>query len=115
MSFNPGWSSSTDDKNVFVPDDANRLELQVIQDEKSKTKIAIYTLIDEDDGMGQLLVNELQKDPRVSFAAFRIPHRQESIMKLRFHVSTNINPQFVLNDVIDRIVQQIEGIKKALV
>jgi len=132
MSFNPGWASAVDDKNVFVPEETNRVELDteivlplndgksVVADSKSvvadskSVKVAVYTMIDEDDGVGQLLRKELLRDKRVLYAAYRIPHRQEALMKLRFHVPTDVDPQVVLDDCLERCIQNINNVTLAL-
>jgi DNA-directed RNA polymerase subunit L len=187
MTFNPASWSTGEDRNVFVPDESNRVEMEsevvkveprqtslkhlartttattaafaqsklrsianpedVMLDaahmfdvlsstttippppphppgptaatalpEKERLGVAVYTMVDEDDGVGQLLRAELQRDPlqRVSFAAYRIPHRQEAVMKLRFHVSPNVDPQVVLNDAIERCLKRITAVEIAL-
>lgn len=111
MSFNPGSCSSVEDKNLFVPEEqADRrieLETEVVSED---VLIAIYTMIDEDHGVGQLLRDELQQDPqkRVSYAAYRIPHPQEAVMTLRFHVHPKTDPKAVLDDAIARCIHKIK-------
>ena len=163
MSFNPASWSTGEDRNVFVPDESERVEIEsdLVQlfeptaqtslqtlaqttsattsafsrvgfqsaspsevqkptdqkkEDDAKLGVAVYTMIDEDDGIGQLLRSELQRDPlrRVSFAAYRIPHRQEAVMKLRFHVNTDVNPQIVLNDAMNRCLDRISAVESAL-
>ena len=114
MTFNPGWSSAVDDKNLFVQDDANRIELSIEVDEKAQVKKALYTMINEDDGVGQLLRHKLQADPRVTFAAYRIPHRQEAVMKLAFYVKLEHDPQRVLNDSLLAAIKEIDSVSHAL-
>lgn len=81
---------------------------------ENDTLVAIYTMLEEDHGVGQLLRQELQRDPRVSFAAYRIPHPQEAVMKLRFHTRPQSDPQTILNDAIDRCILSIDTLAKSL-
>jgi len=115
MSFNPGSVSSVEDKNVFVPEELNRIEIEteVVSD---AVMVVLYSMVDEDHGVGQLLRDELQNDPlkRVSYAAYRIPHPQEAVMHLRFHVHPKTDPQSVLNDAIQRLIDRIDILKTTL-
>lgn len=119
MSFNPGGASSVDDKNVFVPEESQRVELStnVVQDQAGHSVVvAVCSMIDEDHGIGHLLRHELQRDPqqRVSFAACRVPHPQEAVLQVRFHTTPNKDPQAILNDAIERCIQRIDTTYLAL-
>lgn len=117
MSFNPGSSSVAEDKNVFVADEHGERRIEVETEVASETvMVVVYTMMDEDHGVGQLLRDELQNDPqkRVSYAAYRIPHPQEAVMKLRFHVHPKTDPQHVLSDAIRRCVDRIDAIQLAI-
>ena len=117
MSFNPGSSSSVEDKNLFVPEEQaeRRIELET-EVASDNVLVAIYTMIEEDHGVGQLLRDELQQDPqkRVSYAAYRIPHPQEAVMTLRFHVHPRVDPRAVLDDAIARCIDKIKRLAMAL-
>lgn len=115
MSFNTGSSSAVEDKNVFVPEELNRVELEV-EEVDGVVVVAVYTMIDEDHGVGQLLRDELLRDPqkRVTFAAYRIPHPQEAVMKLRFHTTKPTDPQTLLDEAINRCVRRIDTLSSAL-
>jgi DNA-directed RNA polymerase subunit L len=116
MSFNPGSGIATDDRHVFLPDETARVKLatETVQVEGKHVTVAVCTLIDEDDGVGQLLRQTLQADPRVSFAAYSIPHRQEALMKLRFHVPADIAPEKVLDDALTSILKTIADTAKLI-
>lgn len=46
---------------------------------------------DEGHTLGNLLATELQKDPEVSFAAYKIPHPLQNIMKLKVAVEGGVS------------------------
>lgn len=116
MSFNPGASSSVDDKNLFVPEETNRIELETEVVKPGGEIVAIYTMVDEDYGIGHLLRQELQLDPlgRILFAACRVPHPQEAVMQLRFHLKPKCDAQTVLNEAIERCIRRIDRLSDEL-
>lgn len=114
MSFTPGSTGSGEEKNVFLPD-SNRIELETSVDSKSQVRVAEFTMVGEDDRMGQLLRKALEEDKRVSFVAYRIPHREEDVLKLRFHlVSNQEDPILVLQQAIDVCISQLTSLQKQI-
>jgi DNA-directed RNA polymerase subunit L len=113
MSFNTGNGSNVDDKNLFVADEFVRIKLETEVVDQS-VLVATYSMVDEDHDVGMWLTHELQKDKRVSFAAYNIPHPQESLMKLRFHTHPSIDPRQILNDAIHNCLDKIDAIAKQL-
>jgi DNA-directed RNA polymerase II subunit RPB11 len=104
MTFNPG-SSGVEERNLFIPEEPNRVELDV--EIEGDVLVAIYTMGDEDHGIGQLLRHQMQKDKRISFVAYTIPHPLEAKLKLRFHIHPSLDPITILNDNINLITENL--------
>lgn len=109
MSFNTGSGVAETDRHVFVPDpDTLPFELKQVRYEKQKIIVAEVLMMEEDETIGNILKHELEaeKDKRVTFSAFVVPHPLEALSKLRFHVTIDSDPRQVLHDALERCLKR---------
>ncbi|BHF63643.1 DNA-directed RNA polymerase II subunit RPB11-a [Sparganum proliferum] len=73
---------------------------------------AIITLNREDHTLGNMLMRQLLKDPRVLFAGYKVPHPLEHRIVLRVQTTPSITPLEVFSSAIKDLISEISNIEE---
>lgn len=68
----------------------------------------------EDHTLGNMIAKEALRHPSVEYAAYRIPHPLLGKLEISIVVKEGSDPQKVLVEVVDRLIEQIESFRKAV-
>ncbi|ESN96040.1 hypothetical protein HELRODRAFT_163066 [Helobdella robusta] len=68
---------------------------------------SIFTILKEDHTLGNLLKNQLLKDPHVLFAGYKIPHPLEHKFVLRIQTTSEYSPQEAFTNAITDLISEI--------
>jgi len=67
---------------------------------------AIFTINKEDHTLGNLVRQQLLKDPQVLFAGYKVPHPLESKIQIRIQTTPDYSPQEALTNSITDLISE---------
>ncbi|ENN75842.1 hypothetical protein YQE_07571, partial [Dendroctonus ponderosae] len=79
-------------------------------DREQDTKVpnaAIFTINKEDHTLGNMIRNQLLKDPSVLFAGYKLPHPLEHKFVLRIQTTSDYSPQDALMHAITDLISEL--------
>eukprot|EP00041_Stephanoeca_diplocostata_P006057 m.74105 g.74105 ORF g.74105 m.74105 type:complete len:137 (-) comp16147_c0_seq2:332-742(-) len=83
-------------------------EKKITYEKDAKTlNAATFTVNKEDHTLGNMLVHQLLRDPRVLFAGYRVPHPLEYHFLLRIQVKEGYTPQEALSTAIEDCISTV--------
>ncbi|XP_037952608.1 DNA-directed RNA polymerase II subunit RPB11 isoform X1 [Teleopsis dalmanni] len=68
---------------------------------------AIFTINKEDHTLGNMIRNQLLKDPNVLFAGYKVPHPLEHKFVLRIQTTSESSPQEALTNAITDLLSEL--------
>ncbi|XP_033123324.1 DNA-directed RNA polymerase II subunit RPB11-a isoform X1 [Anneissia japonica] len=68
---------------------------------------AIFTVNKEDHTLGNMLRQQLLKDPQVLFAGYKVPHPLEHKFVLRVQTSNDYSPQEAFTNAITDLISEV--------
>ncbi|CAH1708076.1 DNA-directed RNA polymerase Rpb11, 13-16kDa subunit, conserved site,DNA-directed RNA polymerase, RBP11- [Cinara cedri] len=94
-------------------------EKKIVKEVDTKvTNAAIFTVNKEDHTLGNMIRNQLLKDPNVLFAGYKQPHPLEHKFELRIQTTSDYTPQDALTNSITDLLAELslfeERFKEAL-
>ncbi|XP_050540261.1 DNA-directed RNA polymerase II subunit RPB11 [Daktulosphaira vitifoliae] len=94
-------------------------EKKIVKEVDTKvTNAAIFTVNKEDHTLGNMIRNQLLKDPNVLFAGYKQPHPLEHKFELRIQTTSDYTPQDALTNAITDLLAELslfeERFKEAL-
>lgn len=83
-------------------------EKKIVREQDTKVpNAAIYTFNKEDHTMGNMIRNQLLKDPNVIFAGYKNPHPLESKVILRIQTISDYTPDEALMNAITDLLSEL--------
>jgi len=83
-------------------------EKKVIKELDTKVvNAAIFTINKEDHTLGNMIRNQLLKDPNVNFAGYKVPHPLEHKFVLRIQTIGDYTPQDALTNAITDLLSEL--------
>ncbi|XP_063226051.1 DNA-directed RNA polymerase II subunit RPB11 [Bacillus rossius redtenbacheri] len=83
-------------------------EKKIIKEQDTKVpNAAIFTINKEDHTLGNMIRNQLLKDPSVLFAGYKVPHPLEHKFILRIQTTSDYTPQDALNNAITDLLSEL--------
>jgi DNA-directed RNA polymerase subunit L len=82
--------------------------------EEEVVREAVYSLQEEDHGVGQMLRIELQKDPRVFYAGYAVPNPQEALLTIRFHCRAQDRPRDIFDAALASCIARLDALASAI-
>nr|CAD7405805.1 unnamed protein product [Timema poppensis] len=83
-------------------------EKKVIKEQDTKVpNAAIFTINKEDHTLGNMIRNQLLKDPNVLFAGYKLPHPLEHKFILRIQTTPDYTPQDALTSAITDLLAEL--------
>ncbi|KAK7789961.1 hypothetical protein R5R35_008209 [Gryllus longicercus] len=83
-------------------------EKKIIKEQDTKVpNAAIFTINKEDHTLGNMIRNQLLKDPNVLFAGYKIPHPLEHKFIIRIQTTSEITPQDALSSAITDLISEL--------
>nr|CAD7394942.1 unnamed protein product [Timema cristinae] len=80
----------------------------VIKEQDTKVpNAAIFTINKEDHTLGNMIRNQLLKDPNVLFAGYKLPHPLEHKFILRIQTTPDYTPQDALTSAITDLLAEL--------
>nr|CAD7570296.1 unnamed protein product [Timema californicum] len=81
---------------------------RVIKEQDTKVpNAAIFTINKEDHTLGNMIRNQLLKDPNVLFAGYKLPHPLEHKFILRIQTTPDYTPQDALTSAITDLLAEL--------
>lgn len=68
---------------------------------------AIFTVNKEDHTLGNMIRQQLLKDPQVLFAGYKVPHPLENKFVLRLQTTADYSPQEAFTNAITDLISEI--------
>nr|CAD7200091.1 unnamed protein product [Timema douglasi] len=82
--------------------------MKVIKEQDTKVpNAAIFTINKEDHTLGNMIRNQLLKDPNVLFAGYKLPHPLEHKFILRIQTTPDYTPQDALTSAITDLLAEL--------
>ena len=104
MMFPPGYNASSHDPNI------NRVKAEK---DPGISNCYTFTILKEDHTIGNLLTQELLKEPRVLFAGYRIVHPMSDLIIMRVNVSDTIQgPDELVEGTIRNLQNQFRALEQ---
>jgi len=83
-------------------------EKKVQKEEDTKvTNAAVFTVNKEDHTLGNMIRNQLLKDPKVLFAGYKLPHPLEHKFVIRIQTTSDYTPQDALTNAITDLISEL--------
>ncbi|CAH1108869.1 unnamed protein product [Psylliodes chrysocephalus] len=83
-------------------------EKKIIREQDTKVPNAgIFTINKEDHTLGNMIRNQLLKDPNVLFAGYKLPHPLEHKFVLRIQTTSEYSPQDALMNAITDLLSEL--------
>jgi DNA-directed RNA polymerase II subunit RPB11 len=83
-------------------------ENMIIKEQDTKVpNAAIFTINKEDHTLGNMIRNQLLKDPNVLFAGYKLPHPREHKFILRIQTTSDYTPQDALMHAITGLFAEL--------
>ncbi|XP_037952605.1 DNA-directed RNA polymerase II subunit RPB11-like isoform X2 [Teleopsis dalmanni] len=83
-------------------------EKKIIRELDTKVpNAAIFTINKEDHTLGNMIRNQLLKDPNVLFAGYKVPHPLEHKFVLRIQTTSESSPQEALTNAITDLLSEL--------
>lgn len=83
-------------------------EKKIIKEQDTKVpNAAIFTINKEDHTLGNMIRNQLLKDPNVLFAGYKVPHPLEHKFILRIQTTSDYTPQDALMNAITDLLAEL--------
>ncbi|KRT81334.1 hypothetical protein AMK59_4939 [Oryctes borbonicus] len=83
-------------------------EKKIIREQDTKVpNAAIFTINKEDHTLGNMIRNQLLKDPNVLFAGYKLPHPLEHKFVLRIQTTSDYSPQEALMNAITDLIAEL--------
>ncbi|CAH1154230.1 unnamed protein product [Acanthoscelides obtectus] len=83
-------------------------EKKIIREQDTKVpNAAIFTINKEDHTLGNMIRNQLLKDPNVLFAGYKLPHPLEHKFVLRIQTTSDYSPQEALMHAITDLISEL--------
>ncbi|XP_067008260.1 DNA-directed RNA polymerase II subunit RPB11 [Anabrus simplex] len=83
-------------------------EKKIIKEVDTKvTNACIFTINKEDHTLGNMIRNQLLKDPNVLFAGYKIPHPLEHKFIIRVQTTSEYTPQDALTNAITDLLAEL--------
>ncbi|KAI5180862.1 DNA-directed RNA polymerase II subunit RPB11 [Nematocida sp. AWRm80] len=87
------------------------LQVQKIQIAEDKMSNSIEMSIkDENHTLGNILSNKLQSREEVLFAAYKIPHPLQNILKIKVTTESNTSPIESVKESLEELIRECESI-----
>ncbi|KAL5017500.1 hypothetical protein ScPMuIL_007089 [Solemya velum] len=68
---------------------------------------AIFTVNKEDHTLGNIICNQLHKDPQIQFAGYKIPHPLEHKFILRIQTTSDYSPHEAFTNAITDLISEV--------
>jgi len=85
----------------------------VISEDKMNNSIEI-SIKDEEHTLGNLLATELQNTEHVTFAAYKVPHPLQNILKVRIEVEGERSPLDSVKTALEKIKRNCESLQASI-
>ncbi|CRL06215.1 CLUMA_CG019142, isoform A [Clunio marinus] len=83
-------------------------EKKIIKELDTKVpNAAIFTVNKEDHTLGNMIRNQLLKDPRVLFAGYKLPHPLEHKFVIRIQTTSNYTPEDAFMHAITDLMSEL--------
>ncbi|XP_046389942.1 DNA-directed RNA polymerase II subunit RPB11 [Ischnura elegans] len=83
-------------------------EKKIIKEQDTKVpNAAIFTINKEDHTLGNMIRNQLLKDPSVLFAGYKLPHPLEHKVIIRIQTTSDYTPQDALMNAITDLIAEL--------
>jgi len=83
-------------------------EKKVQKEEDTKvTNADVFTVNKEDHTLGNMIRNQLLKDPKVLFAGYKLPHPLEHKFVIRIQTTSDYTPQDALTNAITDLISEL--------
>uniref|UniRef100_A0A0A9W120 DNA-directed RNA polymerase II subunit RPB11 n=1 Tax=Lygus hesperus TaxID=30085 RepID=A0A0A9W120_LYGHE len=83
-------------------------EVKVVRELDTKvTNAALFTINKEDHTLGNMIRNQLLKDPKVLFAGYKVPHPLDPKFVIRIQTTNEDTPQNVLKSAITDLISEL--------
>ncbi|KAH8278040.1 hypothetical protein KR026_004216 [Drosophila bipectinata] len=83
-------------------------EKKIIKELDTKvTNAAIFTINKEDHTLGNMIRNQLLKDPNVLFAGYKVPHPLEHKFVIRIQTTADYSPQEAFMNAITDLLAEL--------
>ncbi|KAG5675075.1 hypothetical protein PVAND_005010 [Polypedilum vanderplanki] len=83
-------------------------EKKIIKELDTKVpNAAIFTVNKEDHTLGNMIRNQLLKDPRVLFAGYKVPHPLEHKFVIRIQTTSNYSPEDAFMNAITDLMSEL--------
>ncbi|KAF5269687.1 hypothetical protein FQA39_LY08610 [Lamprigera yunnana] len=83
-------------------------EEKIIREQDTKvTNAAIFTVNKEDHTLGNMIRNQLLKDPNVLFAGYKLPHPLEHKFVLRIQTTSDYSPQEAFMNAVADLISEL--------
>ncbi|CAG9760956.1 unnamed protein product [Ceutorhynchus assimilis] len=83
-------------------------EKKIVKEVDAKVPNAvIFTINKEDHTLGNMIRNQLLKDPNVTFAGYKVPHPLEHKFVLRIQTTSDYSPQDALMHAITDLISEL--------
>ncbi|CAH1399938.1 DNA-directed RNA polymerase II subunit RPB11 [Halyomorpha halys] len=79
----------------------------IVETDTKVPNAAIFTINKEDHTLGNMIRNQLLKDPQVLFAGYKLPHPLEHKFLIRIQTINTTTPQKVLEDAIKDLISEL--------
>ncbi|XP_077297917.1 DNA-directed RNA polymerase II subunit RPB11 [Arctopsyche grandis] len=83
-------------------------ESKIQKEEDTKVpNAAVFTVNKEDHTLGNMIRNQLLKDPKVLFAGYKVPHPLEHKFVIRIQTTSDYTPQDALTNAITDLISEL--------
>lgn len=125
MTFNSGGTvggayGGAEDRHIFLPGNAAERKMSVDvrrhirASDHRPTWVGVFTVLDDDHTVGQVLRHALSADPTVIGAGYSIPHPLENVMRLHVQTDDSCSPATALVAAIDRTIFDLHALSAEL-